>query len=392
MSTNNHIIKIGATAAVALGVLGAYYFFTKESQTAKVSDDVKSKPNPLLNIPTIDFSAFFNKESDPKAYEAECAKVAFCLHNYGIVILKDPRVFEKDNETFLDMMEKYFEGSDGIRDARPEVHYQVGVTGERIEKPRNHCARMGAMGPDDKPLSPCPPEKDPKWRFFWRIGPSPEQTEFPALNMDPVIPPEFPQWASVMDMWGEKMCAATFTLAEMAAEGFQMEPDTFTKRMMYGPHLLAPTGSDFNKYNAEGTVLAGFHYDLNFLTIHGKSRFPGLNVWTREGKKASVAVPDGCLIVQAGKQLEYLTGGHVLAGFHEVIVTPETTKVIERRRAAGQSLWRVSSTLFSQIASDQVLEPLAPFDTPAAVAQFPAVKTGHQVQNELKMISLAKTD
>lgn len=26
------------------------------------------------------------------------------------------------------MMEKYFEGSDGVRDARPEYHYQVGVT------------------------------------------------------------------------------------------------------------------------------------------------------------------------------------------------------------------------------------------------------------------------
>lgn len=31
-----------------------------------------------------------------------------------------------------------------------------------------------------------------------------------------------------------------------------------------------------------------------------------------------VSVPDGCLLVQAGKQLERLTGGHVLAGFHEV--------------------------------------------------------------------------
>lgn len=35
-------------------------------------------------------------------------------------------------------------------------------------------------------------------------------------------------------------------------------------------------------------------------------------------RKMPVAVPDGCLLVQAGKQLERLTGGHVLAGFHEV--------------------------------------------------------------------------
>eukprot|EP01034_Spumella_vulgaris_P037387 gene37387-46126_t len=275
-------------------------------------------------------------------------------------------------------MEQYFEGSDGVRDARPEYHYQVGVTGEKIEKPRNHCARMGTMGPDDKPLSPCPPEKDPKWRFFWRTGPAPPTTEFPSHNMDPVIPPEFPQWSTVMDMWGGKMTDACFTLAEMAAIGFGMTADSFTSRMIYGSHLLAPTGSDFNKYHALGTVLAGFHYDLNFLTIHGKSRFPGLNAWTREGKKVSVAVPDGCLIVQAGKQIEYLTGGHVLAGFHEVIVTEDTVKVIDRKRANGESLWRVSSTCFSQIASDQLLYPLKPFDSAEANAQFPPIKTGHQ--------------
>lgn len=35
-------------------------------------------------------------------------------------------------------------------------------------------------------------------------------------------------------------------------------------------------------------------------------------------RKMPVSVPDGCLLVQAGKQLERLTGGHVLAGFHEV--------------------------------------------------------------------------
>jgi len=48
--------------------------------------------------------------------------------------------------------------------------------------------------------------------------------------------------------------------------------------------------------------------DLNFLTIHGKSRFPGLFVWLRDGRKASIKIPDGCLLVQAGQQLEYVTG------------------------------------------------------------------------------------
>jgi len=44
------------------------------------------------------------------------------------------------------------------------------------------------------------------------------------------------------------------------------------------------------------------------LTIHGKSRYPGLFVWLRTGEKISVSVPEGCLLLQAGKQLEILTG------------------------------------------------------------------------------------
>lgn len=45
--------------------------------------------------------------------------------------------------------------------------------------------------------------------------------------------------------------------------------------------------------------------DLNFLTIHGRSRFPGLHIWARNtGKRIAVKLPPGCLLVQAGKQLE----------------------------------------------------------------------------------------
>lgn len=75
-----------------------------------------------------------------------------------------------------------------------------------------------------------------------------------------------------------------------------------------GPHLLAPTGSDLRRYGQEGTVFAGYHYDLNFLTIHGRSRFPGLNIWLRNGQKVQVKVPVGCLLIQTGKQVRLYCG------------------------------------------------------------------------------------
>jgi hypothetical protein len=72
---------------------------------------------------------------------------------------------------------------------------------------------------------------------------------------------------------------------------------------LQGPHLLAPTGSDLSKYGHLNNVFAGYHYDLNFLTIHGRSRFPGLFIWLKDGRKVSVKVPEGCLLLQAGKQV-----------------------------------------------------------------------------------------
>lgn len=143
-----------------------------------------------------------------------------------------------------------------------------------------------------------------------------------------------------MNRWGRLMHASVLTAAEMLAVGLGLERDTFSKRAHLGPHLLAPTGSDLNTYHKKGEIFAGFHYDLNFLTIHGKSRYPGLYVWKRDGSRLPVKVPDGCLIIQAGKQLEWLTGDAIRAGYHEVIVDDNTIAVRLFWKEAKYSLTR----------------------------------------------------
>ncbi|KAK6835185.1 hypothetical protein PG987_009879 [Apiospora arundinis] len=129
----------------------------------------------------------------------------------------------------------------------------------------------------------------------------------------------------------------------------------------YGPHLLAPTASDLSKYGKKDSILAGFHTDLNFLTIHGRSRYPGLHIWARNtGKRIPVKIPQGnYLLVQAGKQIEHLTGGLIKAGYHEVGVNQATLDVIERRKAdfPDRPLVRISSTFFCHLSSDYDLAP-----------------------------------
>jgi isopenicillin N synthase-like dioxygenase len=347
----------------------------------------------IEDFPVINLAPFLSKNSSSEeAWTKECNAIAHCLTKYGCLVIRDPRVTMEDNDTFIDQMEKYYEQPKNVKlaDIRPDVFYQVGATPDGVEQARDHCQRVKSLSEADRPLTVCPPEADPKWRFFWRMGEKPPKTEFESLNMPQVIPKSFPNWSKVMDRWGGLVLDSVLTVAEMAAVGFGLAQDSFTRLMKYGPHLLAPTGADLghDTYGKLGTVFANYHYDLNFMTIHGRSRFPGLYIWTREGKKLVVKVPEGCLLIQAGKQFEILTGGTVLAGFHEVVVNQATVDAVAKAKKEGKSIWRVSSTLFSHIASDQTLQPLGKFETKESLQQFPPVKAGTQVQNELSMIKL----
>jgi len=346
-------------------------------------------------IPVIDISTYVEAGDDAAA----CAAVARALHACGCLVVKDPRVDATDNERFLDLMERYFAQSDGVEDARPDLYYQLGVTPAGIEKARNRCQQAKAL--PDAPRSECPPLPDAKWRFFWRVGVRPINSKFVEMNAPAVVPAGFPAWEGTLDAWGESLIATAATVAEMAALGFGLERGAFAAKMAQAPHLLAPTGSDLRRlagddaapprlYDVQlGTVLAGFHTDLNFLSVHGKSRFPGLRVWTRSGHAVAPAIPPGHLLLQAGTQFEHLTAGHVLAGLHEVVASEKTAAAARAAKMAGESLWRVSSTCFAHIASDEVLEPLGRFATADAAAAFPPTLAGDQVKAELIAISLA---
>ncbi|KAK9855116.1 hypothetical protein WJX84_010038 [Apatococcus fuscideae] len=293
------------------------------------------------------------------------------------------------------MMERYFsqEAQVKFQDARPELHYQVGVTPEGIEEPRcimDPACLETIKGQPAGHRATAPTGPDPKWRFMWRLGRRPDVTQFHELNAAPVLPAGFPDWEHVMETWGAKMLDALFTVAEMAAIGFGLEKHAITDLMHMGPHLLGPTGADLSLHGSVGTLYSGYHYDLNLLTIHGKSRFPGLFVWLRDGRRIPVRIPEGCLFIQAGKQLEWLTGGHVQAGMHEVICTEGTQAAVRTARAEQRSTWRISSTVFGHVQSDQILRPLGHFAQAPAAASYPPIAAGTFVQHELEAINLKK--
>ncbi|KAI0847188.1 Clavaminate synthase-like protein [Daldinia vernicosa] len=379
---------------------------------------------PSMDLPVIDLDIYRNNPATSPEVQEECLRAARALATHGALVLHDSRVSESDNEAFLDLLEDYFAQPAALlqRDERPELGYQVGVTLENTEKPKcavdEPCLRViERLAPEERPLDISGHQPDPKCRFFWRMGAAaPYVTQFPGLNAENVIPdaPEIKKrWTPVMETWGKSMKSAVSGLAEMAAVGMGLPAETFTDAGLYGPHLLAPTASDLEKYGQKDTILAGFHTDLNFLTIHGRSRYPGLHIWARNtGRRIAVNIPrpsasssGSYLLVQAGKQLEHLTGGLVKAGYHEVVVNSSTLNTVatRRREYPDRPLVRISSTFFWHLSSDYDLTPIPALATRARDVraanfnlgrdegdeiEYAPMKVGQQVQNELKHIAL----
>ncbi len=75
--------------------------------------------------------------------------------------------------------------------------------------------------------------------------------------------------------------------------------------------------------------------------------------------------------MQAGRQLEYLTGGHIVPAYHEVIYTEGVKEGREKALKEGRIPWRVSSTLFAHIRYGEILKPLGHFGTEEAHRKYP---------------------
>jgi len=110
----------------------------------------------LDKYPVVDLSSYLTGEK--RAFE-DCKIVTDLLYKFGFLCVKDPRVNHTHNDTFIDMMEKYYNQTDQIKakDIRKDVAYQVGVTPARTERARNRCDLIAELDDTDKPLTICPP-------------------------------------------------------------------------------------------------------------------------------------------------------------------------------------------------------------------------------------------
>ena len=271
-----------------------------------------------------------------------CKKVVECLHKTGILIVKDPRINAEYNEKFLDMMEKYYSMPYEIKKKhiRQECHYQVGLTTEFIEKPLDHCELIHRLPEKDSAQKPV--GKDPKARWFHRLGKVEKDTKHMDITGTNVIVDEFPEWEETINNMGDSFLKILDILCEMISTECGLEKGYLANLCKYGSHLIAPTFSDLEKY----------------------------------------------FLVQSGLQIEYLTGKYIIAGLHEVVVEQDTIDMRDKLKDEGKSSVRVSSTFFSHINSDKYLEILPKFRNEENILKYPKIQEGDWLRKELEKISL----
>ncbi len=354
-----------------------------------------------MKLHTTDLEAYLANPSSDQA-QADCKQVAEDLEQRGLTLVRDPRVQDTIRVAFLAMMDRFWKLPEEkkLEYVRTETMHQMGYTPPRTERPGRTQERIeivNKMTPWNKPYSNMDPRTpnlgDSKVRWFHAPVYRESSPQYACFNrMDNRAPVGFSQWLTLSDLWGQVLHGTAMTILRMAAIGWGSEdPQLFTRMLDLGPHLLAPTGSDLIKHGTPKEVLAGFHNDTGCLTVHGRATHPGLRAWTRDLSVFDVKVPEGCVLAQAGRQFEWLTGGRALRGFHEVVVADqkELLDEIADAKRVGRPLFRTATPMFLHVQSDKTVEPIGPFATEQARATYEPFGSGARLMEALKARGLA---
>jgi hypothetical protein len=342
---------------------------------------------------------------DPKD-PAACEALTQTLRTYGLALVRTPEFSPAIRSQFLDQMLDYLTSCLAIRDGRliidipaddlrPDLGYQYGPTpiGEETalcaqEDNHERCkAFVDRLDPKFKPVTvPGSAYPDRKGRFMAHLvtyrdeNPPADHPPVGRLSTDPATTvAEDPQniipgylaadardrFVETMNAFGMMMLNPLFAISRMLATGLGVDPDYFVRLMHDGHHKVAPTFASFYQDRSPQTIQAALHEDIDVFAIHAQGTHSGLFVYTETGERLRVSVPEGCLLVQAGRQLYLRMRSMVRAGeidvepiqpgWHEVLVTDDALE------KAMPAIEQIDATMRrSDLTDEELLSAIRP--------------------------------
>jgi len=332
------------------------------------------KYNRMPTLPVVDLDCY---RASSSGVLSEVSKLTKAFKTHSAVIVKDSRYSPNTNDEFLDVMEIYFkkrrkqylEGKQLV-DCRPDINYQIGVMPENsFTHNKSNMAIKNGFTQLNRSLTLNPPTPERYWRYFWRIND--DRVKRDSLYLTEQQEPEFEGFAKTLNKAGGVMVESMETVSRMLEIGLGLGNGELTDRITTGNHILSPVGTCLDAYAQRSKALSSFHVDLNYITVHGKCRYPGLAIWLPNGNRIPVFTPPGSMLMQVGSSLEHLTGGYFKAGYHEVICSKELMELYEQRKSTQAEQWRIATVLFTGLDYSSTIEPLGNFKTKEILKQYP---------------------
>jgi isopenicillin N synthase-like dioxygenase len=340
-----------------------------------------------LAVPTVDLDDLASDNADRRARAARGLLVGY--GDYGLVYLAGHGIDRDEVDALYDRFNEVLERptSEKATWGGADIWYQRGWTPPNTEK-----AVVAGGQPDFKECYFCSPtDADPEVASW-----------YPEIYAPNVWPKDADAFRHGMLKIGGRIHDVGVLVLRGVAEALGLDGDTLAAMTNGAPNvtrILKYLSLNQDQVDA-GTLWGEEHTDFNLLTLlpggrlydpTGRPGTPpgpgGLFLRTRpterhpNGIKVQGVTPPGCIVSQVGQQLEILTGGRLQATPH-VITAPSTPG------------WtRASLAHFLHVHANEVLFPLPPFRTPAAVQAYaPPVLAGTYDTKTLIDIGLAPAE
>ncbi|OGH60774.1 MAG: hypothetical protein A2848_03365 [Candidatus Magasanikbacteria bacterium RIFCSPHIGHO2_01_FULL_50_8] len=315
------------------------------------------------------------------------------LLDFGAVCVRTRTFGEEHNQRGLRAAQRYFcrPYEQRMRDVPPpELAFQVGLTPRGQEKTRQRYEHFDHLPREHRPTEPRRNGAMSE-RLMFPVGSRPAQLDsrFLPLNSIHANPAGVTPFADDLRACGESLIEVGLEVVRLLEIGLMLPEGRLQQLSHAGPHLLAPNATHLDEGVDIGDVANEVHYDLNMITLFGKSNAPGLYVWIDQKYRCSLSIPDGCVLVQAGKQLTWMTGGYINYGLHEVVATQQMFDVLTHKTPVGMPRVRTSLPLFFHVNSMQLLEPLDHLVNMPQANEYPRMLAGDYLFDELRAINLA---
>ena len=327
-----------------------------------------------LGIRSINMKTILNKHGN---YKEEANLLRDYIHKFGFAFIDTPWYNEEDVQKSQCLYKKYFTHRDankdlGKKDSRPEHNHLRGwFDGNMYENQEENefcfsnpvIKRFFNKIENGSDVFGSFDAFNDQYGFIstFRNNEILNDEYFKSKNYPGnVSPQDFPDLLPTMrkvSLVMEKTGDAVLDALSLSM-GLE-EKDSIKKFTKYGDHYTQNLCTLNIHEKPVGNVISKLHFDRELLTVHTRSNYPCLILYTTEEKSRRIVAkpPPGSLCVQAGLQLEWLTGGYFASGFHEVIVTEEAKeKAIESVKNGGDG-HRISQTTFIRCENETMVGP-----------------------------------